>query len=97
MPIVWYRVEVESDLRDATLWYESKRDGLGEEFLGEFWSAIDKIIDRPFSYGVAATGLRACRLSRFCYIIHFRATDFEVLIVAVMAGSRDTAAWIHRA
>lgn len=96
MPTVRYRPEVEDDLREAASWYEQKRVGLGDEFLTEFWSAIDTVTERPLSFALSEVGLRACRLLRFPYVIHFRHSENEILVVAVMFGGRDTSGWIDR-
>lgn len=96
MAFIRYLPEVANDLRDAADWYEEKRSGLGEEFKNEFWLSIDQIADRPLSFAVTFAGLRACRLSRFPYVIHFRCDKDEILVVAVMFGGRDTSAWINR-
>ncbi len=96
MPIIRFRPEVADDLRNAGAWYDAKRTGLGDEFLGEYWSAIDRIMARPLAYGLAHAGLRACRLSRFPYVIHYRCSEEEILVVAVMSRGRHDPAWINR-
>lgn len=96
MPVVRYRSEVADDLRDAAGWYDNKRAGLGDEFLTAFWSAIDAATDRPLSFPITQTGLRACRLRRFPYVVHFRYDNDEIIVFAVMFGGRDTSAWIDR-
>lgn len=94
--IVRFRPEVADDVGDAIDWYDSKRTGLGSEFVEEFWSAVERITSQPLAYAVNQTGLRACRLARFPYVVHYRCTEVEVLIVAVMFGGRDTSAWTDR-
>ena len=96
MRVVRFRPEVADDLGDAIDWYDDKRTGLGDEFAGEYWSAIDRITNQPPAYAVNKTGLRACRLARFPYVVHYRCSEVEVLIVAVMFGGRDMSAWIDR-
>jgi len=39
--------EAELDLADAYVWYESRRIGLGEEFLGSVDAAIERICRPP--------------------------------------------------
>ena len=91
-----YRPEVEDDLRDGSDWYHSKRGRLGDEFIIDYWDAIDQIAERPLSFAIAANGLRPCRLSRFSFIVHFRVVDREILIVAVMSAARDDSAFVSR-
>lgn len=98
MSFVNYRPEVAKDLREAAEWYNSKRSGLGDEFMSEFWSAMESVIKYPLSFGKTSTGLRACRLARFPYVIHFRYEEQkdELVVFAVTFGGRDTSAWIDR-
>ena len=91
-----YRPEVEDDIVDATLWYEDKLDGLGDEFIAEYLAAIRRIRDNPLLFAIAANGLRPCRLKRFSYIIHFVVDANDILIVALMGSERDESAFIHR-
>lgn len=91
-----YRPEIQDDLRSGSDWYNSKRDGLGDEFMIDYWDAVDQLANRPLSFAVAANGLRPCRLSRFSYIVHFRVVGPEILIVAVMSAARDGTAFIKR-
>ena len=91
-----YRPELENDIVDATLWYEVKREGLGEEFIAEYLAAIRRIHDNPLLFAIAANGLRPCRLKRFSYIIHFDVGASHILIVALMGAERDESAFIHR-
>lgn len=98
MPSVVYRREVLDDLREAADWYDGKRSGLGDDFLAEFWTAIDSIIKRPLSFAKTFSGLRASRLKRFPYVVHFHYSedDDELIVYAVMFGGRDTSEWIDR-
>ncbi len=91
-----YRPEIEGDLRSGSGWYNSKRDGLDDEFIVAYWDTVDQIADRPLSFAVASNGLRPCRLSRFPYVAHFRVVDQEILIVAVMSAARDDTAFTKR-
>jgi hypothetical protein len=83
-------------LDNAIDWYDEKRTGLGDEFAHEYWAAIERIENQPLTYAVNETGLRACRLARFPYVVHYRCSELEVIIVAVMFGGRDTSAWNDR-
>jgi hypothetical protein len=40
---IHYRPEIEDDIRSGSEWYTSKRDGLGEEFVDDYWDASIKL------------------------------------------------------
>jgi hypothetical protein len=96
MWVLSYRPEVEDDVVAAVEWYDTKRRGLGDEFLAEYLAAIGRIRDNPLQFAVAANGLRPCRLKRFGYIIHFDVNGDDILVVALMAGGRDDSAFVRR-
>jgi len=91
-----YRPEVADDVVAAVGWYDDKRRGLGDDFLGEYSVAILRIRENPLLFAVAAHGLRSCRLKWFPYIVHFHEDDIGILIVAVMGGGRDESAFTGR-
>ena len=90
------RPEIESDIRSGEDWYNSKLSGLGDDFVAEFWLAIDKIKAHPLLFAIAANGLRPCRIARFSYLIHFRVVGSEILVIALMGAERDDAAFRFR-
>ena len=87
---------VEDDLVEASLWYEDKRTGLGDEFITEYLAAVRRIVDNPLMFAVGSNRLRPCRLKRFTWIIHFKIDANQILIVAVMGAERDESAFINR-
>ncbi len=91
-----YRPEVEDDVIDAVQWYEDKRSGLGDEFIGEYLAAVRRVQDNPLFFAIAANGLRPCRLKRFSYIIHFDVAADDILIVALMGAGRDDSSYMPR-
>lgn len=91
-----YRPEIEDDIVEAATWYDEKRPGLGDEFVGEFVAAIKRIQANPLHFAVAKNGLRPCRVKRFTYIVHFCVDGSDILVVALMSGGRDDSSFIHR-
>ena len=91
-----YRPEVEDDVVDAVQWYEDKRPGLGDEFIGESLAAVRRVQNNPLLFAIAANGLRPCRLKRFSYILHFDVAADDILIVALMGTGRDDSSFMHR-
>jgi plasmid stabilization system protein ParE len=83
------RPEAEADILEAFRWYESKRVGLGEDFLDETEAAFARITEVPDSFPVAHRGLRRAVLKRFPYLVYFRHEEDVVRVFAVLHGRRD--------
>lgn len=50
-PVV-FRPAAAADIEDAFRWYESQRDGLGEEYLASVQAALDLVAASPTLYPV---------------------------------------------
>ena len=50
------RPKVEDDLVEASLWYDKKQIGLGDQFLAEYVAAIYRILENPWLFSIAAIG-----------------------------------------
>ena len=90
------RPQVEDDLVEASLWYDKKQIGLGDQFLAEYVAAIYRILENPWLFSIAANGLHPCLIKRFSYIIHFAVEDDQIIVIAVMNAARDDASFTHR-
>jgi hypothetical protein len=87
------RPQVEEDLVEASLWYDTKQIGLGDQFLAEYVAAIYRILENPWLFSIAVNGLRPCLIKRFSYIIHFVVEDDQIIVIAVMNAARDDIDW----
>jgi len=81
---------VRADLQSAYNWYEDELPGLGNEFREEFLRACRKLGRQPFFYAVRPSGIRRVNLDRFPYGIFYIVKPEEVLVLAVLHGSRET-------
>lgn len=81
--------EVAEDADLGLAWYEDLVEGLGEEFLIEFFTALDRIAENPFLYLKVGGEIRRCLLRRFPYIIYFVAHEYEVIVIGLFHSSRD--------
>lgn len=57
--------EAEDDLREAKAWYESRRTGLGDEFLLCVEEALERIRRIPESAGLVVQNVRRAAVRRF--------------------------------
>ncbi len=76
------------DLDDAVAWYESKKEGLGIDFLLEFYDEFTYIENNPRIYQVVYGEFRRFQMKRFPYLAFYRIDDrtsyMRVVIVAVL-------------
>lgn len=86
----------EADVREAFLWYEEQKRGLGEVFRLHFTEAVLRIGFAPLEVQVRYGSTRILFLLRFPFGIHFVMRDATVLIVAVFHTSMSPERWKHR-
>lgn len=94
--VVRLRPEAERDLAAAASWYEQQRAGLGQEFLDEFVAMKDKLSDAPLIWPIVHKNTPRALLNRFPFGVYFRVDGADVVIVAVMHGSRNPSHWHGR-
>lgn len=75
--------EADSDVFGAYHWYESRRIGLGDEFLDEIEEYLKVLEQDPQIYQVRKHNWRYCPLRRFPYLIVFEIEQQEVVVYAV--------------
>ena len=88
----------ESELRTAMRWYESKRPGLGAEFLGVVHEVMVRVAEAPGQFPVWADNprFRKAVASRFPYVLFFHIVGDEPVVVAVAHSSRRPGYWLDR-
>jgi plasmid stabilization system protein ParE len=92
-----FRSEIPDDIAEACRWYEGRRIGLSRRFLRELESTLGRIAAVPEAYAAGERDVRSARAYRFPYVVHFRFTGQEVVVLAVMFGGRDPSVWQGRA
>jgi plasmid stabilization system protein ParE len=88
--------EAESDIAEAYAWYERRRTGLGEEFLGSVDASLESIRRRPEMYPVVHEDYRRTLVRRFPYAVFYEWSESIVKIYAVFHASRDPEKWRQR-
>jgi plasmid stabilization system protein ParE len=87
--------EAELDLSQAYFWYESRRAGLGEDFLSSVEASIERILRQPFSCPTVHKTYRRALIRRFPYAI-FECDADTAMVYAVFHTSRDPEKWRQR-
>jgi plasmid stabilization system protein ParE len=91
------REEADRDLADAASWYEQQRPGLGHEFLDDVQSALDRIGEEPLNFPIVHRNARRAVMNRFPFCIYFLAGETEIVVFAVIHGTRHPRRWKGRA
>lgn len=86
-------VKAKRQIRKATLWYEKERVGLGTSFLDRVTEAFTEIQSAPLRPAIVFRDVRIAMMSRFPYLILYRAKSDDVKILAVIHASRDPDRW----
>ncbi|HLG30991.1 MAG TPA: type II toxin-antitoxin system RelE/ParE family toxin [Candidatus Brocadiales bacterium] len=84
-----FRPEAENDLKEAFLWYEDKRRGLGYDFLLQVDAGLKFIARNPEIFPVTYKGTRKHLIKRFPYKIIYLIEKEKVIILAIIHGKRN--------
>lgn len=91
-----FRKEAESDIENASIWYEGQLLGLGHEFLDKIDKTLDTVQKNPLMYPVVHRNTRRALIGKFPFAIYYRILERIILIIAVMHGSRNPLRWKER-
>jgi plasmid stabilization system protein ParE len=90
------RPEAEADINEARQGYESRKHGLGADFLNCVEDALDRIVANPFWFPVVHEDVRRAIVRQFPCGVFFRPFEDRVVILAVFHASRDPRSWQSR-
>lgn len=97
MRSIAFHPEAKAELNYAAIYYESRRPGLGGEFLMEVERALERILEFPDSGSeFRRTGYRRLIVRRFPYLIVYGVQPDLIRVVAVAHGKRRPGYWRAR-
>ena len=76
-------------------WYESRRQGLGQEFSRGLDALIDRIANDPTLFRRVREETRRAVMSRFPYAVYFRSMNDRVIVLAIH-GRQHPSRWRTR-
>jgi hypothetical protein len=91
-----FHPEAESEFNDSVAYYDSQKEGLGMEFVGEVFAAIQRILQFPLSWPKITKECRKCITKRFPFGLIYSIKEDCIFIVAVMPLSRKPGYWENR-
>lgn len=83
----------EADIADAIAWYNSKREGLGTEFLVALDAKIHEIRKNPNHFQLIYQNIRRALTSRFPFGVFFVIENQKIIVLAVQHTSRNPEVW----
>jgi len=83
-------------MTEAALFYESRSDGLGKDFLDDVQRAIDRSSDYPYSGEPVDSSLRRTLLHRFPFSLIYAVERESIVIIAVAHHGRAPGYWRSR-
>jgi plasmid stabilization system protein ParE len=93
---VVFAPEAEFDIAEACAWYESRRIGLGEEFLTSVDACLETISRRPEMCPVVHETFRRSLIRRFPFAIFYEYSGTTVTVYSVFHSSRNPEKWRER-
>ncbi|MGZ9262813.1 MAG: type II toxin-antitoxin system RelE/ParE family toxin, partial [Candidatus Binatia bacterium] len=83
MAEVIVRRGAQADIREAALWYESQRPGLGSEFTLRLDALVERIAQNPLQFPEIGSGIRRALVQRLPYAIYFVVAPSPVIIAVL--------------
>jgi len=85
--------EAEQDIDEAYGWYEGRRIGLGEEFLGCVDACLQAVCRTPEMYATVHENYRRALVRRFPYAVFYEFADETVTVYCIFHTSRNPDKW----
>ncbi len=84
------------ELDDAFDWYENQKQSLGLEFLDEFDSAVQRIVNYPELHLQIDENIHRCLFKRFPYSVIYGIDVENIVIIAIAHQHRKPDYWQNR-
>jgi plasmid stabilization system protein ParE len=93
---ITFTSEAEDDSYQGYAWYESRRIGLGREFITAVDACLQLISRNPKLYQTIYKDYRRAVVRRFPFSIIYEETDSEVIIFAIFDSRQEPNRWRER-
>jgi len=88
--------EVQQDVNEAYGWYETRRIGLGEEFLSCVEACMQTICRTPELYMKVNDEYRRALVRRFPYAIFYEYANGKIFVYSVFHTAQEPEKWRDR-
>jgi plasmid stabilization system protein ParE len=90
------RPEARVDIREALLWYEDQKPGLGDRLDAELTRLFDRILRSPLQFPEVEQDVRRGLLRKFPYEVYFLLEGDAIFVLAVLHQRRHPDVWKRR-
>lgn len=90
------RREVDEHVQSIRDYLEMARGGKGAEFTDELEAVFKRIESHPFMYAIVAEDIRAARVLKTSYIVHYFVTEDTIEVFSIMHGAQHDSTWRSR-
>lgn len=84
------------ELIEAVAYFDSERNGLGDDLLDEIDVSIRRILEFPEAHSLVTQNIRRGRIKRFPYGLLYQVYQNEVIFIALMHERREPGYWKNR-
>jgi hypothetical protein len=91
-----FHPDIKNEIEKSYQWYESRAQGLGEDFLNELESAFRIIKEIPDTWPLISKNHRRYLLDRFPFGVIYQKNKNSIYVLAVMHLSRKPGYWLKR-
>jgi len=85
-----------ADLRAVRHWYREQSPGLDREFVRSVEEALAAVEQLPRAYPVILRGARRVLLPIFPYMLFYRQTDDDIIVLGCFHVARNPTLWRRR-
>lgn len=82
-----------NEIEESKEYYNIQKDGLGFDFKGDVFTAVNNIATYPNLYPIMSNNIRRCLLHRFPFSIFYTQKQNTVLILSVAHQHRKPRHW----
>lgn len=87
------RPEVDEQIQRICLYLEMARAGKGVDFTVSLEQLFERIEMHPYLYAIVLHDIRAARILKTQYIMHYFVTDDAIEVFSVMHGAQNPQTW----
>ncbi len=96
-----FLAQAQTDFGDAVDWYDAQQPPLGDDFIAEVYTTVQRLVAAPQSFPHAgrvanSREVRVALVHRYRYLVYYEVTATELLILCVVHGKRGSHPWRQR-